>query len=174
MTTRRMRNIDSEIVDSYAVQQQQHVACVHTANKCVQQALHTHTQTDFACVCLQFNGRRNKAQGCNSNNTQQIEGSLRTLGNAKTHTHTHITSPYPSLSACILVFNILKYLPYASTGGTGAEPQRGFDAAHAMPGTYCTRAIQGFGFFPAMLLAFSRFFLQKIKFLTILCWLTEN
>lgn len=160
MTTRRMRNIDSEIVDSYAVQQQQHVACVHTANKCVQQALHTHTQTDFACVCLQFNGRRNKAQGCNSNNTQQIEGSLRTLGNAKTHTHTHITSPYPSLPP--------------STGGTGAEPQRGFDAAHAMPGTYCTRAIQGFGFFPAMLLAFFSLFLQKIKFLTILCWLTEN
>lgn len=30
-----MRNIDSEIVDSYAVQQQQHVACVHTVNKCV-------------------------------------------------------------------------------------------------------------------------------------------
>lgn len=109
MTTRRMRNIDSEIVDSYAMQQQCSTlaVCVRTANT----HTHTHTLVVPAClpvyVCvrsLMAAETKHKVATTTATTHATNRGELKNSRKCQsTHTHTHSprSTPLPSLSACL-------------------------------------------------------------------------
>lgn len=154
MTTRRMRNIDSEIVDSYAMQQQCSTlaVCVHTANT------HTTTRTHWLClpvsVCvrsLMAAETKRKVATTTATTHATNRGELKNSRKCQS-THTHIHSPlYPlPLSMSAFWFLILLNICHMPAEGAVQGGEGSIDAAHAMPGTYCTREqhFKALAFFP--------------------------